>query len=379
MSLLAGRRKKKIKTVLPRRFDTKYVGEEPTWTTMPLTDEDRSRLKIRAYNWYNYMKVSSKDALPSLMAYAKDVLKWDKQSISRIKRSPDNLFRTTVESLVRMHYQGFVFNDSERELVHGEFDRVNAFVLKRDTDEAAEKAAAGPQYVHAVCRMSIELDEIEDDWIDGKKTEYNLYERQQALNENKGDLDRYVRPWIERRLADMMDLKNGDEQCKEAYNISSRERNRRIKAYEGWLTDLDLLTVSKPRKKIVRGKKQKPASEVAKNLKYLPSSAEFKLVSIKPEEVIGQQRLYLFEPRSRMITEMVALPGGFGAKGMAIINFDAKQSRKIRLRKPEDFLPIVMSGTRAKIHKEWNELTTKGSDTNGRTNVHTIIMRVMKE
>lgn len=79
-----------------------------------------------------------------------------------------------------------------------------------------------------------------------------------------------------------------------------------------------------------------------------------------------------------MLTEYVSSStSGFEVKGTSIKNIDVEQSKSVRLRKPELFLPIVLSKTVKQISNEWGKLTTKSSVPNGRINKDTILLRVM--
>ena len=56
---------------------------------------------------------------------------------------------------------------------------------------------------------------------------------------------------------------------------------------------------------------------------------------------------------------------------------DPALSRKITLRKPHEFLPIIQSKTQKQISVAYNQLTTKQSPrSDGRINKDTLIMRV---
>ena len=48
-----------------------------------------------------------------------------------------------------------------------------------------------------------------------------------------------------------------------------------------------------------------------------------------------------------------------------------------KLRKPEEFLSVVLKKTPTQINKEWSQLTTKSSAANGRVNKETIILRAL--
>jgi hypothetical protein len=113
-------------------------------------------------------------------------------------------------------------------------------------------------------------------------------------------------------------------------------------------------------------------------LQYKTEDTDFKLASIPPIQIIGKMRLYTFNVKSRMLTEYVTqAAAGFEVSGTSIKNFDQVSSRTIKLRRPDDFIPIVLNKTPKQIDKEWSTLTTKQSVPNGRLNKDTILLRAV--
>ena len=70
-------------------------------------------------------------------------------------------------------------------------------------------------------------------------------------------------------------------------------------------------------------------------------------------------------------------PKGFEVSGSTLKNFDKEQSIKIRLRKPNDILPLVLNKTPIQLQKELSALKTKVQVPNGRINNDTILLRVL--
>ena len=66
----------------------------------------------------------------------------------------------------------------------------------------------------------------------------------------------------------------------------------------------------------------------------------------------------------------------FSVRGTTLQAVDLENSRKIRLRKPDDFLPIVQSKTIKQIDNAWKKFTTKESKPNGRINDDCILIKV---
>ena len=64
-------------------------------------------------------------------------------------------------------------------------------------------------------------------------------------------------------------------------------------------------------------------------------------------------------------------------KGTSLQMTDPALTRVIRLRKPQEFLPIIQSKTQKQISVAYSQLTTKQSPrSDGRINKDTLIMRV---
>ncbi|MFN9906972.1 MAG: hypothetical protein ACK56F_12775, partial [bacterium] len=53
-------------------------------------------------------------------------------------------------------------------------------------------------------------------------------------------------------------------------------------------------------------------------------------------------------------------------------------TRSIRLRKPDEFLPIVLGSTAKQINKAWEKLTTKESKPNARIGSEVVLLRVFE-
>ena len=77
-----------------------------------------------------------------------------------------------------------------------------------------------------------------------------------------------------------------------------------------------------------------------------------------------------------------ALPQGSQINGrsapFALQNVDELSTRAIRLRKPDEFLPIVLNNTSKQIEKAWSNLTTKESKPKPRINGEVVLLRVFE-
>lgn len=222
-----------------------------------------------------------------------------------------------------------------------------------------------------------DLLDLEDQWMEGEKTTidiYTLFKKHGLV----GSATLPVRQVIEGWLLDYEDAYHKRcEQAVEGYSHLKRpELNRRIKACQDMLLDLDRIKSAAKATRKTRVKKPKAADKQVRNVRYKTEDTNFKLVSINPTQIVGKMRLYTFNTKTRILTEYITQSvGGFEISGSTIKNIDPVNSRQVKLRKPDEFLPLVLSKTPKQIDTEWKKLTTKSSVPNGRLNADTILLR----
>ena len=226
-----------------------------------------------------------------------------------------------------------------------------------------------------------DLLELEDEWIEDKQTSLNVY-NQFKLHGLSGSATQPVRTMIEGWLLDYEDAyhKRCDQAVEGYSHLTRSELNRRIKECNNMLMDLDRIKSATKATRKVKIKKPQSADKQVARIKYCKEDSNYKLVSINPVTIINSMRLYTFNIKNRLLGEYVTMdPKGFIVKGTTIQNFDKDMSRQVKLRKPEEFISIVMSKTHLQINKEWNTLSTKSSVPNGRINGDIILLRVMNK
>ena len=224
-----------------------------------------------------------------------------------------------------------------------------------------------------------DLLDLEDQWMDGEKTTIDLYKLFQKHG-LAGSATLPVRQVIEGWLLDYEDAYHKrDEQAVEGYaHLKRPELNRRIKACQDMLLDLDKIQSATKANRKVRVPKAKSADKQVARVQYKKEDNDFKLVSINPILLIGSRRLYAFNCKSKKLIEYCTQAvNGFEISGSTIKNFDRVNSRQITLRKPDEFIPITQKKSVNQIDVAWKKLTTKTSIPNGRINKDTILLRVM--
>ena len=224
-----------------------------------------------------------------------------------------------------------------------------------------------------------DVDTLEDEWIQGKKTTIDLYNLFLKYD-LKGAAVEIVRKFIDGWHLDYYDAYHKKcEQAVEGYSHLKRpELKRRLKACDDMIADLDKLKARAKATRKVRTPKARSNDSQIKYLKFCKESREYKLLSINPLTVPGAMRLYTFNQKTRTLSEYVSYSTtGFEVKGTTLQKFDEGLSRSVRLRTPEDFLPIILGKTPKQIDNAWAKLTTKTAKPNGRINAETLLLRVM--
>jgi len=227
-----------------------------------------------------------------------------------------------------------------------------------------------------------ELEGVVDKYYTGENKEpAGLYEMLVAIdapyNMAKAVYDKYVPLRDEARIAS----EGSDEQVKEAYASSWRSKiaiNRFKRWIENLVDEAERYMFSKKAVRAVRKPKKLTADKQVKGVKYMETSSEFQLTSIPPTRIVGSKRLYLFNTKYRILVELISSSDkGFEVKGSAVQQVDFEKSREIKLRKPDEFLKVVMKNNPARIDKLWKGLSTKDGKPNGRINKNMIIMKAL--
>ena len=174
---------------------------------------------------------------------------------------------------------------------------------------------------------------------------------------------------VEKKTADLV----------EAFNhMSTTVRKKYLAFLEHIVADATRYMMAKKATRKVSVPRPKSAySQIAK-MNYAKESAEYKVTSIDPLLIVGARRVWTFNTKYKQLTEFVSNErDGFTVKGSTLQKIDLDRSRKITLRKPHEFLPVIQSNTQKQIDTAYRQLTTKSQPRkDGRINKDTIIMRV---
>ena len=226
-----------------------------------------------------------------------------------------------------------------------------------------------------------ELLELEDKWIEGEDATINLYDRFKYHGLTNTAIS-HVKPMVEGWLLDYEDAYHKRcEQAVEGYSHLKRSvLNQRIKVCTTMLEDLERIRSATKASRTVKLKKPKAADKQVSKVQYKNEDNDFKIVSIHPIQIIGKHKLYVFNTKYKELcvyeTESTR---GFEISGSTIKNFNPVASFKVKLRKPMDFFPVLLTKSYNQIGKflDDNLKKAKRKSANGRINKDTILLRVL--
>jgi len=219
---------------------------------------------------------------------------------------------------------------------------------------------------------------LEDKWHAGELATYDMFTAWKAHMLPTSSIQ-FIKPYIQSCYDELKSAYDKDDkQLVEGYShLSRKELKHRVDQYKQMLDDLDRLKIATKAVRQTRVKKPKAIDKQIAKVQFKKEDNEFKIASINPVKIIGAQRLFTFNTKTRVIAEYVCnTTEGFEISGTSLKNIDSTQSRCTKLRKPELFLQIVMGKQPKAIGVEWAKLTTKSTEPNGRMNVDTVLLKV---
>jgi len=377
MSLTALKGKKTKKKVLRARARTGLAG-------IPV---DKG---FNAVKDYFHLQVDKKDCVSQVKTWVK---KNFPQPAKYILANPEYHFSMTHHAATAFWYNNDLYknNDADgntaKEFLNNLFDKMIPLIEKgKVIYEEKQKANNIVSISPAVKLMRKinntimqELLDLEDKWIDGDDATINIYDRFKYHGLTNTAIS-HVKPMIEGWLLDYEDAYyKRCEQAVEGYShLKKSTLNHRIKVCKAMLEDLERIRSATKATRNVKVKRPKSVDKQVAKVQYKKEDNDFKIVSINPIQIPTKTRLYAFNTKSKMVIEYVTESvNGFEISGSTIKNISKGLSRTICLRKPLDFLPIVLQKTPKQIDAAWQTLKTKTKVPNGRINKDTILLRVL--
>lgn len=343
-----------------------------------------------AFKYYVHMEVDRKDIAAITKPFVKK--NFSKEDARAILATPEYNFY-----MYSLHAAAIYWTDLDLELPSNYSDaipRIKKFYSdliepgKKILEEKDREAAATSNIVVLTPQQRLfnkiqetvmtDLDDLEDGWMDGEEPEFDMYQ----TFKRHGLSSAHIAPVLKRLEGWLLDYEDAYhkrcEQAVEGYSHIPRPvLRRRISLIQNMVTDLDRVKASSKATRKTRTPKPRAADKQVANIKYLKEDNSFKITSILPITIIGAMRLYVFNVKTKELIEYVSnSTKGFEVKGTTLQNV-GEESRKVKLRKPEEILPIVQTKTPKQIDNTWQTLTTKTNSPNGRFNLDCVLLRVL--
>ncbi len=343
---------------------------------------------------YFHLEVDKKDCISQVKAWVK---KNFPQPAKYILSHPEWKFNMTHHAATAFWYNNDLYKnndlgrDKAKEYLNSLFDYIIPLIetgkelYKQKRSEQKAKAnviSISPQMrLERKIRNTImqELLELEDQWIEGEDTTINLYDRFKYHGLTNTAIS-HVKPQVEGWLLDYEDAYyKRCEQAVEGYShVKKSSLKHRIDVCKSMLEDMERIKSASKATRTIKISRPKAADKQVSKLQYKNLDDEYKIVSMHPIGIIGKRRLYTFNTKHRELNMYYTDdPKGFQVSGSTLKRFDKEQSIKIRLRKPNDILPLVLNKTPIQLQKELSALKTKVQVPNGRINNDTILLRVL--
>ena len=370
-------------------IEDKYLGGEPNYHGVVFKDDDEIRRAFhKSSNYFNYFN-NAKSNAPVVIQYAEKVLGYSKKDIQALKKVENWRLNQGNGNNIRCYNAGIPIDKL------GILDNINeriADLLKIGKEKLKEIKAQPPKVVITPAQrmqrkvtqtIMGDFDEmVVDKWMDGefKNIKFPAYSLLTAHG-IKGSGINMFKEKVLFELELVQDAYNKTcEQAVEAYShISKGNKKKMITLLEKIIDDIDRLKLNNKSSRVPRAKKPKASDQQVSKLQYMVDDVDNKLTSINPIMIPGKERLFVFNTKTRKLTEYVTTSTkGFEVGGTSIKNFCDKSSKTAKLRKPEDVLPNVLTLAPTKIGKQvWDKITTKISAPNGRINKDCILLRVL--
>lgn len=375
-----------MRRIIANSIDERMTGQEPDPKGI-LTELDY----MHAYDFYNY-HCDFSDCRTFIEDYMRAIGYRDNLHVKQISAAPDSRVRSTQIWLMRLHVRGVTLSKERIISVNNRLEEIRKF-------GEAKLAFSAP-----VINIQQRIDEIVGDYISDIDSKLDTFCEGGCVDpisfydlfNSKGAKAIYIPRIIEyytplaaelleaRKFKLPRNIKTDyDLQMNEAYRLYTKKQ---LIAFSDLVNSLiedcnkfagNIKRARKPSK--ARKKKERSADQVVKNMKYLKSDEELKVVSINPMNIVGAAELWTFNSMYNVMYHYVAMDrGGLSVKGTTIINFNEKASEKKKIRKPEQFLPTIINGGPKQIAKNFSSLKTKSAACNGRLNDKTLILRAIR-
>lgn len=350
------------------------IGSEP----ILLGDDVESQI-TNALNWYRNTnpKVYSKYITEYMKAKSYSV-----EDISRVVKGPKKSHEYfAVAAYGRMITKGAILPAGAIKTLT---DSIQYLLSKSPIKtEEAPKVSVQDNIREKTNRLIFSLEQETDNLMEclrnNKKHSCELVEwfRNNAVKAAQAE---YIWSHFEQTLGELNSALDGsDLDMVEGYSFLSKPNLRKYVKFHDDIVTLakEQIVFAKTNRKPRKMKQKTPEQLVAKVV-YMKEFVDLSIKSINPEEIIGANRLVVYNTKTKIVAVYSSseLSNGLTVKGSKILNFDIKTSLMKKVRDPKKSLPKFLGGLRA-INNAYGEIKTKDKPVNGKINEYCIILQAV--
>ncbi len=363
----------------------KYIPKvvpEPTWEKSTKTCSQFDL--IQAFQWYNHNR-ESRDARKYLIEYlvkSNEITPLQKQAADYLNNSWNIVDGWVARCLSRGACIDSVVNANFKERINGFRDRLDKIVAEKNlggvTVNTSNVVSIQERVQSKVDFFIMEFEaKFDNIWHEQSGKEFVPY-TWMVENEVKPMHASKIAEYFKKRASDWIEIiESKDEYVKESYPRPRKEMIEGAKFFGAIATDAEKLASNKSAARKPRKKKPVSFEKKVKNLKFKKDDIDNKLVSIDPVKIVGADKLWIYNIKTRRLGIYVATDAaGLDVKGSAIQNYKYGESVSKTLRKPKDVLSRVLDGGKIVLRKVMSEINSKSVELNGRINKDTILLRV---
>lgn len=368
-------------------LEEKHIGAEIIDFTNVQNMEHVVYQNLKHYNYF----YDHKDAFKWAEAWVKKNRATD---LVDFKAAEEWRINTAIGGLCKMLSMGAEFTEKRMAWLNGKLqDAINAGRSNRSVEASLKTApvkTAADILADKTSDFIAEVESVIDDynnpkiWVDGEN--YSVYNELKKINAPKPLAQKvydYYKPLYD-EIDELIAKKTPDLVEGYKHLKTAKDKKDYLNFIKGIIDDcqkfLNAATAAKVRAvRQPRAKKKVPVEKLVAKVKYQKESAEYKLTSVDPVNIVGATEVYLFNTKYRQLIQLVAASvDGFSIKGTTITNIREEACLKKTLRKPEDVLTEIGKTTKARVNKVFLDIKTKSAVANGRLNEETIILKVFK-
>lgn len=361
---------------------SRLTGSEPTGSRLdPASDAYKEEIQV-LFNWYSAEKTKD-DAFKYYLDYIKKNRNIDLKTFQKL--APTDIL-TTYGWVARLIVRGVAISDDHIKRLNGNIDELLIRVLKEEEVLPNFEKPKKPNVVNIQDAIKIKAKEYIGD-LEGAIDDFIFDDKEFSLiNDFKGKQipGPYVievKTWAEKKLEEFENvLQASDSQLVEGYsNFNKRKIKALVKLFEQFIDDCNLYGQFKKANRKPRAVREKPPAVQVKSLKFKAKDDELNIESEKAADIIGALQVWVFNTKTRKLSVYTSDSAkGMSVKGTALQNWTPEKSMQKTLRKPEEQIKELMSSGKVKLRTFMDGIKSKQGDVNGRINIDTVILKILR-